>query len=240
MSLRVLILGHTGMLGNTVTKYLAEQGIKVLPINHKYPSKIFEYSVQTFGGDYIINCAGAIPQRTQDFKVNTDLPIWLSNNAPCKVIHPGTDCEIDQTPYGISKKLAREYIEAYSTNTKVLQTSVIGHEQGTQHGLLEWFLAQEGEVEGYTEAMWNGVTTLEWAIQALLLMRNWNNYKITTVLEGEAVSKYELLNEIKKVYEKSITVNPVKKGKDKRLTGDISVRPLHQQLVELKEFKTLT
>lgn len=235
--IKVLVLGNTGMLGSTVAKYLTEQGIKVLAIDHKYPSKIFEYTVVTFDGDYIVNCIGAIPQRSHSFKVNTDLPIWLSNNSPCRVIHPGTDCETDSTPYGISKRLAREYIEAYSTNTKVLQTSIIGHEEGTCHGLLEWFLAQKDEVEGYTEAMWNGITTLEWASQAFSLMQNWDGYKTTTVIQGESVSKYELLTKIKEVYGRDTFINPVSKGKDKRLVGDIVTKPLHQQLEELKKFK---
>jgi len=235
----ILVLGHRGMLGSTVTKYFTSLNFEIKTIESKCPTKHFEDKILTFKGDYIINCIGAIPQRTKDFKVNTDLPIWLSNNAPCRVIHPGTDCEMDTDVYGVSKRLAREYLECYSVNTKVLQTSIIGHEQGTSFGLLEWFLAQQGEVKGYTEAMWNGITTLEWAIQASNLIKDWSTYKTVTVLESEPISKYNLLSLIKEIYNKQVEITPVSLGKNKCLVGDIKTKSLKDQLLDLKNFHIL-
>ncbi len=87
-----------------------------------------------------------------------------------------------------------------------IRTSIIGPELMSNSGLLEWFLKQENDVEGYAEVKWNGVTTLEcakfidWAI----------NQKMTGLVHlfSKKISKYDLLNIIKKAYGKNIEINP--------------------------------
>jgi dTDP-4-dehydrorhamnose reductase len=238
-TMKVLILGHTGMLGSMVKLYLEQEGVSVECLYDRFDSQSFKDNVIAFNGDYIINCIGAIPQRTNRFKVNTDLPIWLSNNATCKVVHVGTDCELDKDPYGISKKLASDYIQLYSSNTKILQTSIIGPEQGTSYGLMEWFLSQEGEVNGYTKAIWNGNTTLEWAKQCYNLLLHWEDYVVLNILEGESVSKYEMLCIFKEHFNKSTKIIPVELGQNKNLTGNILTKDLKSQLLDLKNFLTI-
>lgn len=230
-----MILGHNGMLGHMVKKYLLDQKCNIT-INCRYPSLEFESNIVNYKGDFIINCIGSIPQRTTNFKVNTDLPIWLSNNAPCKVIHPGTDCEMDSDSYGISKRLASEYIQLYSSNTKILKTSIIGPELNSNSSLMEWFLSQEIEVNGYTEAIWNGNTTLEWAKQCFELMNHWDDYQIENTIQGHPISKYFLLNAIKEIFNKNITIKPIQLGKDKCLNGNIKTAPIKDQLKQLKDY----
>lgn len=233
----VMVLGHKGMLGHMLVKYLSKSGYTVQTIDYKFPSVEFESSVRNFKGDFIINCIGAIPQRTNDFKVNTDVPIWLSHNAPCKVIHPGTDCEMDLDAYGTSKRIASEYIKLYSNNTKILKSSIVGPEHGTANGLMAWLGAQEGEVNGYTQAIWNGNTTLEWAKQAVQLMLNWDFYDTETILEGNPICKYDMLHLFAEYYNKTdLTINPVFAGKNKCLQGTIKTGFLSRQLNELKQF----
>lgn len=234
--MKLLILGHRGMLGSMLVKYFNRQGFEVQTSDSRYGDPRFLDQVVSYKGDYIVNCVGAIPQRTNDFKINTDLPIWLSNHAPCRVVHPGTDCELDSDRYGISKRIANEYIQMYSENTKILKTSIIGPEQGTCFGLMEWFLNQEGVVKGYTNAVWNGNTTLEWAKQCHGLMSNWDSYKTETILEGEPISKYNMLLLFKRFYKKDIEIEPVDLGKNKCLRGCVKTIPLEIQLEELKQF----
>ena len=233
---KILILGHTGMLGHMVKIYFEKQNFNVVILTSRFGDAQFETDIKNFNGGFIINCIGAIPQRTNYFKINTDLPIWLSNNSPCQVIHPGTDCEMDDDDYGISKRLANEYIQMYSTNTKVLKTSIIGPENGTCFGLMEWFLSQEGEVNGYTQAIWNGNTTLEWAKQCHNLIDDWNEYNKQTILEGKPISKFDMLNLFNIFYNKNIKINPIDLGKNKCLIGNIKTKPLKEQLEELKKF----
>jgi dTDP-4-dehydrorhamnose reductase len=234
--MKIMVLGHTGMLGHTVHEYFKRNNFDVITTNFRFPKKEFKDDILKFDGDFIINCIGSIPQKTSDFKVNSDLPIWLSNNSETKIIHAGTDCEIDNDDYGISKKIASEYISLFSDNTKILKTSIIGLENGTKYGLLEWFLSQEKQVFGYTGAIWNGNTTLEWVKQAYTLMVNWYNYEKITVIEGCEINKYNMLKLFNKVFEKNIKITPKNLGIDKTLKGKIKTQNLEVQLIELKKF----
>lgn len=235
--MRVLVLGHRGMLGHMVRKYLLDQGVEVFTTRERYLTPAFADDVTFFRGDYIINCIGAIPQRTKDFAINIDLPRWLDILATTKVIHPGTDCEMDADAYGISKKKARDYIVSEGTRTKILKASIIGPEINSTASLLEWFLNSEGEVGGYTKAMWNGITTLEWAKQCYKLMHDWDNYSTETIIEGTCVSKFDLLSLAKEVFNKDITINPNSNVEiDKCLVGDLKAIHIKEQLEELREY----
>lgn len=234
--MKILILGHTGMLGSMILKYFNSLNLEVVTTSHRYPTESFFQFIKSFDGQFIINCIASIPQRTDDFKINSDLPIWLNNNSPCRVIHPGTDCEPDLCPYGISKKIASDYIKLYSKNTKIIMTSVIGYENQTKYSLLEWFLDQSGEVEGYSNAIWNGVTTLEWAKHAYSLMLNWDNSDILTVLYSDKVSKFDLLHMFREIHNKDIKIKSVNKGHDRSLNGTLKVKSIREQLIEMKYF----
>ena len=175
--MKILILGHRGMLGNAVYKYLSTTYDKIQTTEYRWSSEEFVRDVISFNGDYVINCIGAIPQKTDDFSINYNLPIWLDKNVNGKVIHPGTDCEMDSDDYGISKVRASDYIKNNGEKTKIIKTSIIGHELKSADSLLDWFLTTEGAVSGYTNAMWNGNTTLEWAKTSVDMMINWDSYQ---------------------------------------------------------------
>lgn len=236
MSYKVLVLGHRGMLGHMVYKYLVDSGFDVTVCDYRFPTDEFKQFVKSYEGDYIINCIGAIPQRTSEFDVNRDLPIWLCCNTTVKVIHAGTDCEIDTNEYGFSKSDAANFIKKYSSNTKIIKTSIIGPELNSNASLMEWFLSQDGEVQGYTGAMWNGNTTLEWVKQCVALITNWMSYDIETIIESEPVSKFELLHILKDIFDKDIVINAVNAGKNKCLVGTIQTKSIREQLKELKEY----
>ena len=232
--MKVLVLGHKGMLGHMVIKYFIDKNINIHTISPRWPECKSE--ILNFKGDYIINCVGAIPQRTSDFEINWHLPIWLDLNAPCKVIHPGTDCEMDNDKYGVSKTISADYITTLGKQTKILKTSIIGPELKGDSSLLAWFLSQRGETYGYTNAIWNGNTTLEWSKQCLNLIKNWDIYKILTILEGESISKYNMLNTIKEIFNVNINIIPKELGKNKTLKGHIKTIKFSPQLIELKKY----
>ncbi len=240
--MKILILGHKGMLGNVVHKYFNAEH-EVVTTDSKWPQNSFKEIVKDFDGDYIINCIGWIPQKhtaeeISHLKINYELPIWLDSNSKCRVIHPGTDCEMDDDFYGISKKIASDYLVNHGVNTKIIKTSIIGHELKGADSLLDWFLTSEPVVSGYTNAMWNGNTTLEWAKTCLDLMHNWDSYETENVIKSYCISKYELLLEIQDVY----GGNVIRVDKDDRpmpnkcLTSGIQKNSISIQLKELKEF----
>ena len=230
--MNILILGHKGMLGHMVEQTLRKgDTFNISTTNIRFPN----WEPDMFDEiDIVINCIGAIPQKTKSFDINWQIPMWLDKNTKCRIIHPSTDCEMDDDAYGLSKKKAADYIKGYAKNTKMIQTSIIGPELNSNASLLEWFLSQNGEVFGYTKAMWNGNTTLEWAKWCLDLILNWECYDTLTVLYSNTVSKYELLHLIKDVYGKSdISISKKDLGKDKTLKGTIRTPDIKEQLEEL-------
>jgi len=239
--MNILVLGHNGMLGHMVVKYLTDIGHSIHTITEIFPTSEFKDNLLKFDGDYIINCIGAIPQKVKIFNINYELPIWLELNSKIKIIHPGTDCEIDIDEYGQSKKQAREYIVSSGTHTKILKTSIIGPEISGGVSLLYWFLKNTSPiVNGYSYAMWSGITTLEWAKQCNNLMNNWAKYKTENVIQGECLSKFDLLITIKNIFNKNIEVIPNDSVKiNKCLIGNIQTPPIETQLIELKQYYTL-
>lgn len=233
----ILILGHKGMLGHMVRKYL-KQFFTVQTILYRWPEDNFKASILNSDADILINCIGAIPQKTDKYDVNTELPIWLENNFSGKIIHPGTDCEMDDDPYGVSKEQASRYLKENGVKTKILKASIIGPELENHTSLLDWFLFnQDSLVYGYEDAMWNGVTTLTWAKECHKLINGWNQYEKETILESTCISKYNLLSLFKEVFSKNIEIQSVpNKGKDKCLKGTAVKLHIKDQLYELKKF----
>ena len=246
--MKVLVLGHNGMLGHMVYKYLTTKNdCKITTTNFRWPSKEFKDFVIDFWlnqeGNYIINCIGAINQKTSKFGINTDLPIWLDDNidynfSSCKIIHPGTDCETDDDDYGNSKRKAAEYLLEKGCMTKIIKTSIIGPELNSKVSLLEWFLNSDGQVFGYTEVYWNGNTTLQWAKICCDMMNDWSQYEKLTIPATECISKYDLLDVIKDVYNKRIHIDENESLKiNKCLNGNLDVPSIKRQLLELNNFK---
>jgi dTDP-4-dehydrorhamnose reductase len=240
--MKILVLGHTGMLGNCVHKYFSSfENIKTFTVDGRWPDDNFLTQIANADDlkqvDYVINCIGAIPQRTEDFDINYELPIWLDKNLECRVVHPGTDCEMDNDHYGVSKVNASDYIKIDGMRTKIIKTSIIGHELNSSNSLLDWFLNTEGSVSGYTQAMWNGNTTLEWANACLQLMNDWDLWETETIIKSHCISKFELLQEIANVYEINTEIKlDASVIADKCLVSGKQRNPITIQLKELKEF----
>tara|TARA_R110000796_G_scaffold62850_2_gene144965 strand:- start:1112 stop:1822 length:711 start_codon:yes stop_codon:yes gene_type:complete len=235
--MKVLVLGHKGMLGHMVHKFFESKGIECVTTSCRWPKSCFKKTIQNFDGDYVINCIGAIHQRTDQFEINWELPQWLDGNLTAKIIHPGTDCEMDDDDYGNSKRIASEWIQNEGKNTKIIKTSIFGPELSTKASLMEWFLSQEGEVNGYSEYYWNGNTTLTWAQYCLYLMYHWDELPLENILEGECIPKYNLLLLLKEIYNKDITINPIDTPSfNKCIKGTIKTTPLKEQIIALKEF----
>jgi dTDP-4-dehydrorhamnose reductase len=237
--MKVLILGHTGMLGHMIFKYLKNKKAIIDTTNLRWPSDELKIYIKNYDGDYIINCIGSIPQRTNIFDVNWELPIFLDFYSKCKIIHPGTDGDNDRNPYGFSKKIARDFVLNTSGKTKSIKTCIIGPELGTKSSLMEWFLSnQDNEsVFGYTEHFWNGATTLTWSEYAYDLMTNWEKYDKEIILHSKCISKKELLETLNKVFLRKIIIEAKNETKlDRCLIGGIEIPDLETQLDALKSF----
>jgi len=260
--MRVLVLGHEGMLGHMVDKYFTSQGLVVFTMPARWPNNDFKDAILNNLGDieYIVNCIAAIPQhkkyKFEDYiNTNVSLPVWLAKNFKGKIIHPTTDGEFSgninshekynkndikdaRDDYGLSKIISSVTLELFS-NVIQIRASIIGPEEKNKVSLLEWFLSQKEEAKGYSNHLWNGITTLEWSKLALLIMENWDtyhkDYKIIQV-GTKPISKFDLLCLINKVFDSNKTVVSVEKNYcNKCLESDFLIKSLEDQLTELKK-----
>ena len=162
--MEILILGHNGMLGNAVHLYLKRMGnfrnIEVIQ-DCRWDSDEYKNKIVQSSAEFIVNCAGAIPQKKYDSTyydfLNVELPMFLEESGK-KIIHASTDCEFSgELPYpqkydknakkdaiddyGKSKAKISEIIVNDFKNTKIIRTSIIGHEKIGKFSLLDWFLS---------------------------------------------------------------------------------------------------
>ncbi len=161
--------------------------------------------------DAVINCIGLLNQFAENNKaaaayLNGYLPHYLAQlteGTATQVVHMSTDCvfsgkrgqytEDDQpdgtTFYDRSKALG----ELEDDKNITLRNSIVGPDINPNGiGLLNWFMQQQGDVTGYTGAIWTGQTTLQLAktMEAAITERAHGLYN--TVPDTD-ISKYELL-----------------------------------------------
>ncbi|WP_434458545.1 SDR family oxidoreductase [Stutzerimonas urumqiensis] len=178
--------------------------------------------------DVVINCVGLIKQLSDAddplvaLPINALLPHRLAQLCAlggARLIHISTDCvfsgskglyvESDVSDaedlYGKSKYIGELHKQP---NAVTLRTSIIGHELGSNHALLEWFLSQRGSVKGYRKAIFSGLPTVE-------LARVIRDFVIPSrQLQGlyhvsvDPIDKYNLLKLVAEIYGKDIEIVP--------------------------------
>jgi len=239
-----------------------EPGIKSVLFDVEDDLYEFVEFLTEYKPNVIINCIGLLVQPSQDdptkaIFLNSFLPHLLEDlgaSINCKIIHISTDCIFDgkNGPYNEndlpternwycrSKALG----EVVNGNVITLRTSIIGPElkdNGT--GLFEWFMRQIGDIKGYSEVFWNGITTLELAkqIDKILYSNIRGVYNLTPSFN---ISKCDLLKLIKEIWNKNdiniIADNTVKCNKtlvNNRVNEYNPQIPEYKiQLEELKKF----
>ena len=109
-----------------------------------------------------------------------------------------------------------------------------------------YFLTEKGaELKGFTNHLWNGITTLEWCKQVENYLVNRkkgdDSGKLIQLGTQKYKTKYEMLLLFQEVYKTEFIINEfaTPQAVDKRLYPDIEAKPLKEQLVEMKEFCSL-
>ena len=183
--------------------------------------------------DYVINCIGITKPNIDEnvsssvlnaIEVNSRFPYLLSNffnNS--KILQIATDCvysgllgnysedsvQDPQDVYGKTKSLG----EVDSPNFMNVRTSIIGREIRHHKSLWDWVIRQDkgASVNGFTNHLWNGVTTLAFAklVNGIILD---NLFHATTqhVIPQNLITKDNLLKSILKNEGKlNAKVNPI-------------------------------
>jgi len=138
--------------------------------------------------DYMVNCVGVLNSEIDEtdpgsvltaIRVNGLFPFEVARLAECdgsRVIHISTDgvfsgrsaevywedsaCDPVDI-YGMTKRLG----EVPSPAVLNIRCSIIGKDPQDRKGLVEWVLSRDDEavVTGYSDSLWNGVTTIQLA-----------------------------------------------------------------------------
>jgi dTDP-4-dehydrorhamnose reductase len=189
--------------------------------------------------DFVINCIGVIKphivdsdpiKRANAVVINTVFPqkleAWASTRGT-RVIQIATDCVfsgnrgeyLESDPhdawdvYGKTKSLG----EVPSSAMMHLRASIIGPEVGRSTSLVEWVRGQprQAVIQGYTDHLWNGITTVDFAriTRGIIESDNFSSGTQHLVPEDD-VSKFSLVTAIAKHYGRGdLTIAPSFSGK---------------------------
>lgn len=205
--------GTSTVKGNRVVTFDAIQG---QPVREYLEKEHF---------DLVVNAVGLIKQLIDEdngedvrtaYLINSDLPRNLNTYAKdssTPIIQIGTDCvysglignyseesEFDCNDlYGLSKVSG----EHQSKSMMTIRCSIIGHEIKSSVSLMDWFLSQpeSAAVNGYTNHIWNGVSTLTFA-RVIHGIISKNTYSPGTIhlVPKDQITKFELLQILAEVF----------------------------------------
>lgn len=187
--------------------------------------------------DSVINCVGLLNQFAENdhaaaVLLNGYLPHYLAKateNTDIQIIHMSTDCVFsgktggyteDSVPDGTlfyDKSKAMGELEDNKNIT--LRNSIVGPDiKESGIGLLNWFMKQDGPVNGFTGAIWTGQTTLQLA-KTMEQAAKLRAHGLFNTVPDESINKYELL----KLFNKYIRRTPIEINPMDRFMADKSL-----------------
>lgn len=189
--------------------------------------------------DTVINCIGLLNQFAENNKagaayLNSYFPHQLAQiteGTDTQVIHMSTDCVFSgsrgqyteddlrdgTTFYDRSKALG----EIENDKDLTMRQSIVGPDIKQKGiGLLNWFMQQHGEVNGFTKAIWTGQTTLQLA-KTMEAAAKEKAHGLYNMVPDTWISKYDLLRLFNKYLRNNeLIIHPV----DNQMTADKSLK----------------
>lgn len=234
---KILVLGATGMAGHLVSFFLLEEGYAVTTYSRSpFGGGVNIYGNALDKGeitkviregkyDVVINCIGLLNEvcdaRLGDaIYLNGYLPHLLceiTRDMNTKIIHVSTDCVFSgktgpyyensykdgETLYDKTKALG----EICDDKNLTFRCSIIGPDMNEcGRGLFNWFMKQTGSINGYGSVYWTGVTTITLA-KAIKAAIEQNLTGLYNLVNNNKISKYALLCELNKIFEKGLEIN---------------------------------
>jgi len=171
--------------------------------------------------DAIINCVGLTHHVSKDpydmIFVNSLMPhkiAYICDKIKSLYVQISTDCVFSGEKGYYSEEDIADAISLYGRskilgevnyNHLTIRTSFIGRELKTKHGLLEWILLQKGIIKGYSNVLWNGITSNELArIINYMIMKDARG--LYHVGSEEIINKFYLLQQINTIFNKDLIV----------------------------------
>lgn len=211
--------------------------------------------------DVVINAIGILNQNAEDHKsmavlLNGYLPHFVADllkDSKTKLIHMSTDCVFagntgpyyeDSFPDGkIFYDRSKAIGEIDDGKNLTFRNSIVGpdcNEKGI--GLFNWFMKQEGPINGFTGAIWTGVTTLTLAKAMEQAMKE-NLTGLYNLVNNESISKFDLCRLFNKYFrDGKVEINPSdklqldKSLRHRRTDFSFIVPSYEQQIKEMAEW----
>lgn len=177
--------------------------------------------------DIVINCIGilnnfAVEHPDQAILLNSYFPHFLvrcGKEVGFKVIHISTDCVFSGNQGSYKEDSFKDGVGVYAQSKALgeiddkinltIRTSIIGPElKKTGIGLFNWFMQQSFGVEGYTQAFWSGVTTLQLAKNIIEIINSPQLTGLIHLTNGDRINKHDLLVMFNKIFNKGLKVVP--------------------------------
>ncbi len=213
--------------------------------------------------DCVINCIGILNKTAEEnadqaILINSYLPHFLekeTKNTSIKIIHISTDCVFSGLKGGYIESDFKDGTGIYAQSKALgelnnikdltIRTSIIGPELNPSGiGLLHWFLNQNNDINGYTNAFWSGVTTIELAkFINVVLTNNMNLSGLFHLTNNKKIDKYSLLVIFQKIFMKyNFKIIPNSKYKiDKSLINTCknftyNIPSYEDMIIEMRDF----
>lgn len=195
--------------------------------------------------DYVINCIGIIKPKIHDdiqsereaaILVNSLFPSRLATaavKAGTRIIQIATDCVFSGADGDYSEVSLHDATDVYGKSKSLgevpspalmhLRVSTIGPEQGRSTLLLEWVKTQpqNAQITGFTDHLWNGITTKAFAKISASIVEN-DAYTPGThhIVPADVVTKAQLVQMIAEAFGRS----------DLNVSPGVSSKPINRTL----------
>lgn len=175
--------------------------------------------------EVVVNCIGLTKHHKEAqepllaLPINAMLPHRMADLCAmgrARLIHVSTDCVFAGIKGNYAEGDAPDAVDVYGQSKYLgevdyphavtLRTSTIGHELQSVHGLLEWFLSQQGNCKGFSRAIFSGLPNIEFArvVRDVVIPRP--DLHGLYHVGADPIGKYELLKLIAQVYGKQIDI----------------------------------
>lgn len=197
----------------------------------------YELDVSDFGSlgnilkrdkfDIVINCVGilnnfAVEHPDEAILLNSYLPHFLvkhGKEAGFKVIHISTDCVFSGNEGSYREDSFKNGVGLYAQSKALgeiedevnltIRTSIIGPElKKNGIGFFNWFMQQSDRVDGYNQAFWSGVTTLQLAKNIIEIINTPLLTGLIHLTNGNRVNKYDLLIMFNTIFNRGVAITP--------------------------------
>jgi len=259
--------GHTISLylhekGHDVTAFSTSPFPYCKNINGDATDKSFVVTMLQDGNyDVVINCIGVLNQTcdkepSRAVYLNSYLPHLIADtlrNSNTKLIHMSTDCVFSGKEGSYNESSFRDGKTFYD-RTKALgevednknltfRNSIVGPDMKENGiGLFNWFMKQKGTINGYTKAIWTGVTTLTLA-KAMERAVIEDLTGIYNLVNNESINKFDLLGLFNKYMRNGeLTISPSeavilnKSLINNRKDFSFEVPSYEEMIIEMKEW----